>query len=146
MTPRDWRGVEIKEGALLVYGAGVGQSVAMVEATFTGRVSATGRLWVRVVRRSYGGGWSSAKAEVHIGADRVTVVGSLPHSDVPLEDANVLDSINNSLRYHTKELGDSLQRGEPRPDSHWTTHEDEVAHHETELAKLYIKRKELTDG
>lgn len=145
-APKDWRGVEITEGALLIYGAGVGRSVALVEATFTGRVTDSGRLWVRIVRRAYGGGWSSAKPEVHIGADRVTVVGSLPPSGVPLEDANVLDSVNNSIKFYTRELAESLQRGHPRrPDYSWT-HEEEVAHYETELAKMLLKRKELTDG
>src|SRR4051794_27584156 len=78
---RDWRGTPIVPGSLVVYGGPVGRSIAQVE----GRVdsfTATGRVNVRVLRRSYGD-WQT-KPVVHVGADRLTVVTALPPTDVPL--------------------------------------------------------------
>ncbi|MDH6625755.1 hypothetical protein M2271_003566 [Streptomyces sp. LBL] len=81
---KDARGVEIHEGATCVYGAGVGRSIALVEAVVDGFTS-SGRVWVKVVRRAYGGGWADGKKRVHVGADRLVVVDVLPDSDLPTD-------------------------------------------------------------
>lgn len=81
---RDWRGTPITEGATVVYGASVGRSVALVEGSVTG-FTPSGRVWVYVIRRAYGGGWGDEAPKVHVGADRLTVVSSLPVSDVPTQ-------------------------------------------------------------
>lgn len=77
---RDWRGTPIVPGALVVYGAPVGRSIAMVEGTVDG-FTKSGRVNVRIIRRSYGG-WSQGKDVVHVGADRLTIVETLPPTDV----------------------------------------------------------------
>lgn len=79
---KDWRGTPIEIGALCIYGAPVGRSIALVEAEVVGYTK-SGRINVRIVRRAYGGSWSS-KEVVHVGADRLVVVNELPPSDLPL--------------------------------------------------------------
>jgi hypothetical protein len=83
-TPRDWRGTSIEIGATVIYGAGVGRSIAMVEAVVDGFTD-TGRVWLAVRHRAYGGGWHSARPRVHVGADRLTVVSGLPPTELPTE-------------------------------------------------------------
>jgi hypothetical protein len=80
----DARGVEITEGASCIYGAPVGRSIAIVEGVIDG-FTQSGRVWVRVVRRAYGGGWTDGKERVHVGADRLVIVDALPTSDLPTE-------------------------------------------------------------
>lgn len=78
-TPTDWRGTPITPGRTVIYGAGVGRSIALVEATVEG-FTKSGRVNVRIVRRAYGG----ASADVvHVGADRLTIVDALPAAEVP---------------------------------------------------------------
>jgi hypothetical protein len=85
----DARGVQIVGGDRVVYGFSVSRSVAMAEAVVevgeggTGiSMTATGRVWVSVVRRSYGSDWSwkGNRRRVHIAPDRLVVVRSLPES------------------------------------------------------------------
>jgi hypothetical protein len=84
--PRDWRGVPITIGALVIYGAPVGRSIAMVEATVES-FTKTGRVNVRPVRRAYGGHfWRDSRDTVHVGQDRLTVVGELPTPLMPTEE------------------------------------------------------------
>jgi hypothetical protein len=83
--PRDWRGTEITPGSLVIYGAPVGRSIAMVEATVADpMLSPAGRIWLNVTRRSHGG-WGDGTKRVHVGADRLTVVTTLPETDAPTE-------------------------------------------------------------
>jgi hypothetical protein len=75
---RDWRGTPIEPGGLVIYGAPVGRSIAMVEATVAEpMLTPSGRIWLDVVRRAYGG-YSDEVKRVHVGADRLTVVDALP--------------------------------------------------------------------
>jgi len=79
----DWRGTPIEPGALVIYGAPVGRSIAMVEATVANpMLTPSGRIWLDVVRRSYGHVGTEV-GRVHVGADRLTVVSLLPPSDLP---------------------------------------------------------------
>jgi hypothetical protein len=83
--PVDWRGTPITPGALVIYGAPVGRSIAMVEARVGDpMLSPSGRIWLEVDRRSYGG-WGDGKRRVHVGADRLTVVTELPPTTMPTE-------------------------------------------------------------
>lgn len=82
-TPKDWRGTPIVPGALVIYGAPVGRSIAMVEAEVVG-FTKSGRVNVRVVRRAYGN-WGEQKEIVHVGADRLTIVEKLPPTEVPTD-------------------------------------------------------------
>lgn len=80
----DWRGTPITEGALVIYGAPVGRSIALVEAEVVG-FTESGRVNLRIIRRAYG--WTDARSKdvVHVGADRLIVVNDLPPTDVPLQ-------------------------------------------------------------
>lgn len=89
---KDARGVKIAAGDTVIYGFGVGRSVAMAEGVVEGdlryrsdlpfsdqsRISltASGRVRIRVVRRSYGGG---EKPVVDIAPDRIVVLKSLEY-------------------------------------------------------------------
>lgn len=88
---RDWRGTPIVPGALVIYGAPVGRSIALVEATVEG-FTKSGRVNVRILRRAYGGGWTNAKDVVHVGADRLVVVNELPPTDMPLESEKIAEN------------------------------------------------------
>ena len=80
----DWRGTPITEGALVVYGAPVGRSIALVEAEVVG-FTKSGRVNLRIIRRAYGGGWTDSKDVVHVGKDRLIVVHELPPTEVPTQ-------------------------------------------------------------
>ncbi|MFF0183525.1 hypothetical protein [Streptomyces sp. NPDC005244] len=105
MTITDARGVDVKPGATVIYGFGVGRSVAMAEGVVEerdGEVSLTpsGRLWVQVVRRSYGSG---TEQRVHVAADRLVVVDVLPHSPQPTQiESNLTDWRTRCDRYRTR--------------------------------------------
>lgn len=95
----DARGVEIVEGASCIYGAPVGRSIALVEGVIDG-FTASGRVWVRVVRRAYGGGWSDSKDRVHVGADRLVIVDALPESNLQTQAEKVAETRRlNAERY-----------------------------------------------
>ncbi|MFJ9213025.1 hypothetical protein [Streptomyces sp. NPDC102264] len=85
MTAKDARGVEIFEGATCIYGAGVGRSIALVEAVVDGFTD-SGRVWLKVVRRSYGAStWGTPRERVHVGPDRLVLVDTLPKCDLPTD-------------------------------------------------------------
>lgn len=74
----DWRGTPIEPGRQVVYGAGVGRSIAPTEGVVEG-FSASGKsVKVRVIRRAYGG--YGGQEVVHVGSDKLTVV-ELPDSE-----------------------------------------------------------------
>jgi hypothetical protein len=74
---RDWRGTPIEPGQLVVYGAGVGRSIEMVEAIVADdMLTKAGAIRLDVVRRSYGN-WKQ-RTRVAVGPDRLTVVEALP--------------------------------------------------------------------
>ncbi len=91
MTATDARGIEITEGASCIYGAPVGRSIALVEGVIDG-FTPSGRVWVRIVRRAYGGGWSDSKDRVHVGADRLAIVVVLPESGLPTQAEEVAET------------------------------------------------------
>lgn len=79
--PVDWRGTPITPGALVIYGGPVGRSIQMVEATVADpMLTPSGRIWLNVVRRSYD---DDSDGRVHVGADRLVVVGQLPPTALP---------------------------------------------------------------
>jgi hypothetical protein len=84
-TARDARGIPITEGATCIYGAPVGRSIALVEGVIDG-FTPSGRVWVKVVRRAYGGWGTERASRVHVGADRLVIVDALPTSDLPTEE------------------------------------------------------------
>ena len=79
--PYDARGVRIEPGDRVVYGAGVGRSIEMVEARVRDEnpFTATGRVRLQVVSRSFGGfgTWHTAET-VAVRPDRLVVVTELP--------------------------------------------------------------------
>ncbi|MFB7479542.1 hypothetical protein ACFUEM_08670 [Streptomyces anulatus] len=83
---KDARGIEITEGASCIYGAPVGRSIALVEGVIDG-FTPSGRVWVKVVRRSYGGSssWGATRDRVHVGPDRLVIVTALPECDLPTD-------------------------------------------------------------
>ncbi|MCX4912835.1 hypothetical protein [Streptomyces sp. NBC_00687] len=119
MTITDARGVDVKPGATVIYGFGVGRSVAMAEGVVEekdGEVSVTpsGRLWVHVVRRSYSSG---TEQRVHVASDRLVVVDALPPSPQPTQnEGNLTEWRATCDRYRTRLAalaeGGELQRWE----------------------------------
>lgn len=83
-TPRDWRGIPITPGALVIYGAPIGRSIELVEAYVDPDEPFTksGRVWLRVVRRAATATYRNTE-RVHVGADRLTVVPDLAPSAAP---------------------------------------------------------------
>jgi hypothetical protein len=88
----DARGVTIIGGDRVVYGFSIGRSVAMAEAVVeVGKdhvgisMTASGRVWVHVARRSYGADPDGThnRRRVHIAPDRLVVVKALPPSPLP---------------------------------------------------------------
>lgn len=118
MMLEDARGVEIRPGATVVYGFGVSRSVAMAEAVVErngdGDVNTTpsGRVWLRIVRRSYASG---EHERVHVAPDRMTVVDALPASPLPTQDEKRRDELISSIR-RTKERIKELRHGVDVPD------------------------------
>lgn len=137
----DWRGTPIIEGSVLIYGAGVGRSVELVEAVYTGEETATGRLWVNVRRRSYSGGWADCKTRVHIGADRVTVVQGLAYSDLPTETEKITKSLKKSIQWRKDELAALTDTSTPR--SYYDTIEEQRTAWTSELRKQERKLADL---
>lgn len=104
-TPKDARGVEIVEGASCVYGAPVGRSIALVEGVIDG-FTASGRVWVRIVRRAYGGGWSNSKDRVHVGPDRLVIVDALPASDLQTDAEKAAERRREAVEQYRQTLAD----------------------------------------
>lgn len=105
MTLLDARDVPIKPGASVVYGFGVGRSIAMAEGVVEekgGEISLTptGRVWVQVVRRSYSSG---TQKRVHVANDRLVVVDALPASPQPTQlEGNVAKWTEQRERYRAR--------------------------------------------
>lgn len=84
--PVDWRGTPIWPGATVIYGATIGRSVELVEATVAEPMLTTsGRINLDIVRRSHGQWGATTKATVHVGRDRLTIVSALPDTSLPTE-------------------------------------------------------------
>ncbi len=125
----DARGVKIAPGDVVIYGFGVGRSVAMAEGRIRddgyGHVSTTpsGRVWVTIVRRSYGGG---EEERVHVAPDRLVVLkpsfgafGSrersfLPPSPLPTQDEANLTQVNEMITRTHAGIA-ALEAGGPPP-------------------------------
>jgi hypothetical protein len=160
----DARGIPITAGDTVIYGFGVGRSVAMAEAVVLGeevteetdwgthlyeKVSLTpsGRVWIRVVRRSYGSG---SKPKVHVAPDRLVVLKphydadvrlwTLPPSDLPTQDEVTRHRITNLMEAYTNDL-----RADTVPDRHcydgWTLER----FHAYAAKRLKELRKELRE-
>lgn len=133
---KDARGVEITDGATCIYGASVGRSIALVEGVTDG-FTASGRVWVKIVRRAYGGGWIDSKERVHVGANRLVVVDALPACDLPTQAEAVTESLKaNVARYLASVAG--LEAGEP-VDSMWESREEALSWYRARLAELEAK-------
>ena len=78
---RDWRGTPIEPGQTVIYGSSVGRSIQLVEGEVDS-FTKSGRVRVRVIRRSYTTG---SKEVVVVGADRLTIVESLPPTSNPTQ-------------------------------------------------------------
>lgn len=93
----DARGVAIGPGDTVIYGFGVGRSIAMAEGVVVGdeavSLTSTGRVRIRIIRRSYSSG---EKPVVDVAPDRIVVlkgvtaidgdtVAYLPDSTMPTQ-------------------------------------------------------------
>jgi hypothetical protein len=112
-TAQDARGVDITEGASCIYGAPVGRSIALVEGVIDG-FTASGRVWVKVVRRAYGGGYSGGKDRVHVGPDRLVVVDALPACDLPTDAETREERRLTSIEHYRARIADLESGGELR--------------------------------
>ena len=118
----DARGVEIEAGDTVIWGFGVGRSVAMAEGVVVGcdcndrdcrsgvergvSLTASGRVRIRVVRRSCDSG---EKPVVDVAPDRFIVLKdwdggrpALPPSPLPTQADEALVKIGKSVEYHTE--------------------------------------------
>ena len=80
----DWRGTEITVGAIVIYAASLySHSVEMVEGQVIGFTN-SGRVRIKIIRRSRRrNAYINDKDTTNVGADNVTVIGSLPDTDMP---------------------------------------------------------------
>lgn len=133
-TAKDARGVDITEGASCIYGAPVGRSIALVEGVIDG-FTASGRVWVKVVRRAYGGSssWGTVRDRVHVGADRLVIVDVLPKCDLPT-DAEEAAANRRKRIDRWRERIDGLEAGGDVPD-HFASREDAMEHYRGWLAE-----------
>ncbi|MGW2950758.1 hypothetical protein [Streptomyces eurythermus] len=133
MTAKDARGVDIVEGASCIYGAPVGRSIALVEGVIDG-FTQSGRVWVRIVRRAYGGGWSDSKDRVHVGADRLVIVDALPESNLPTDAEKVVERRRETIERDRRSIADLEAGGEvPR---HLGTREEAIDYLRGRIAEL----------
>lgn len=107
----DARGIEIREGASCIYGAPVGRSIALVEGVIDG-FTPSGRVWVRIIRRAYGGGWSNDRKRVHVGSDRLVIVDALPDSELPTDAEKSAARRTESIEQHRRTIVDLEAGGE----------------------------------
>ncbi|MGW6949009.1 hypothetical protein ACWGHD_19045 [Streptomyces xanthophaeus] len=129
----DARGVPITVGATCIYGAAVGRSIALVEGVIDG-YTASGRVWVKVVRRAYGGSGIDRAERVHVGADRLVIVDALPACELPTQ-AEVLVRERRDLRERYRRYIEDVEAGGPLPS--WARGDREEA--------LRYYRERLTD-
>lgn len=117
----DARGVPITAGDTVIYGFGVGRSVAMAEGVVLAEKEGypmpsqtkTGRIRIRVIRRSYASG---SKPVVDVAGDRLVVLKNgpvpglpgrrptLPESLLPTQDEEERQRIENLLKIYTADL------------------------------------------
>lgn len=155
----DARGVPITPGDTVIYGFGVGRSIAMAEGVVVNdmgewgsRLSLTpsGRVRLRVVRRSFDSG---TKPVVDVAPDRLVVLKvspypelmgpHLPPSPLPTQDEENRQRLRNLAEAYTADL-----RATEVPDrwyyEGWTLGEFHVRAAER-LAEVRTKLKELDD-
>jgi hypothetical protein len=130
---KDARGIPVTVGATCVYGAPVGRSIALVEGVIDG-FTPSGRVWVKIVRRAYGGGWATDAKRVHVGADRLVIVDALPTCDLPTaEEKSEAERLRLIERYradiaHAEGGGDVA--------SYWSSRDEALTYYRERLAKL----------
>lgn len=127
---RDAREVPIEVGATVIYGAPVGRSIALVEGVVDGFTD-SGRVWVKIVRRAYGGGWADSKSRVHVGPDRLVIVTELPHSDLPTEADARAAAVVRGIAYHKESIA-LLESGDLAVEDPG----ESLAYHRRRLAEL----------
>lgn len=101
---KDWRGVTIKEGQTVIYGAPVGRSIALVEAVVDGFTD-SGRVWLKVKHRAYGD-WGDSAPRVHVGHDRLTIIDSLPPTTLPDQGPKKKAEAKKKVARYTQALAD----------------------------------------
>jgi hypothetical protein len=135
VTAKDARGVEITEGASCIYGAPVGRSIALVEGVIDG-FTQSGRVWVRIVRRAYGGGWSESKERVHVGPDRLVIVDALPESTRPTDAERQEERRRERIATYRQRIAELEAGGDARG---WESPEDALKHYRKWLAQEEAK-------
>lgn len=143
-TPTDWRGTPITPHATVIYGAGVGRSIEMVEAIVEPQpggpsrphLTASGDVWLRVIHRSY---QAPSTTRTRVGADRLTVVTALPATDLPLASQVIIDTANRSIARHIELMAEAeAETDRPARDEFgrptWTVTE-EITYHKKEIRK-----------
>lgn len=136
----DWRGTEITEGALVIYGSGVGRSIQMNEAVVISPSSGSGNgVKLRIVRRSYSSG---TQPLVTVGADRLTVVESLAPCDLPTQDEKALESHKRSLEWSIKGLAEAREGNQA---SYWESQENAIKYYERQI-KAVTKKIAALEG
>nr|WSW58475.1 hypothetical protein OG513_07705 [Streptomyces sp. NBC_00998] len=131
---KDARGIPITVGATCIYGAPVGRSIALVEGVIDG-FTASGRVWVKIVRRAYGGYGVDRAERVHVGADRLVIVDVLPECDLPTQATDVEALRAEHAQRYRRHIAD-LEAGGAVPS--WANGDRDAGlrHYRERLAKL----------
>ncbi|MGW6855823.1 hypothetical protein [Streptomyces xanthophaeus] len=129
----DARGVPITVGATCIYGASVGRSIALVEGVVDG-YTASGRVWVKVVRRAYGGSGIDRAERVHVGADRLVIVDALPACDLPTAEEKTEVERLRLIKQYREDIAHAEGGGEVA--SYWSSRDEALAYYRERLAKL----------
>lgn len=150
-NPYDWRGTPITPGATVIYGAGVGRSIELVEATVLpepgsphkAHLAANGEVWLRLVRRSY---QTPSTDRVRVGPDRLTVVTELPPTTVPTAQQVIRQRAEMNITTYQARIDAARAETEPRPLRNTRGHllmtaAEEIAYYEKEITTM---RKRLT--
>lgn len=143
----DARGVPITAGDVVIYGFGVSRSVALAEGVVVGdgekvALTPTGRIKVRVVRRSYASG---EKPVVDVASDRLVVLKhyadaevawppSLPPSPLPTQDEVARKKFEANIASRLEEI-ERVERGGGIPDYWHGDREGCLKHYRRQLAK-----------
>ena len=97
----DWRGTVIAPGDTVIYGAGVGRSVQLVEGEVV--ENNAGKVKIKILRRSY---TSSNTQFVTMGHDRITVVNELPPCNLPFAAEQIAERKARDAQYKSHKLKD----------------------------------------
>ncbi|MFB7919380.1 hypothetical protein [Streptomyces sp. NPDC056061] len=96
----------------------------------------SGRVWVKVVRRAYGGSasWGTPRERVHVGPDRLVIVDALPECALPTDAEEAAAARKQRIAHYRKRFAD-LEAGGDVP-SYLGTRLEALKFYHRQLAEL----------